>query len=286
MSPGSGWLGTISEQWSSRSNCNPKLAKSSASPAPEPRTDAGTMKRAMSWNALPPGFAPAGWTSGHWKPCWMKSLNYHLIRWCFTYRCCATELESRSRRLRWPDSSLKLPECRSTVSPGPNLNKESLAELCWIFRRSAIRPPHSPSVYSRGRGRQRSRYRTRRSIHCSLTGVHSKNGTSPRAEFPRKPRCYIGTQTCGIQHPRLILATAAVVGLQSVLIVGLIVQRSRRKRAEEALRESEQHMGLAASAAELAMWTWDIQRDQIWMTDKGRALFGYRAGNAPGLRGA
>jgi len=77
------------------------------------------------------------------------------------------------------------------------------------------------------------------------------------------------------RHPRLILATAAVVGLQSVLIVGLIVQRSRRKRAEEALRESEQRMGLAASAAELAMWTWDILRDQIWTTDKGRALFGF-----------
>src|SRR4029077_6903281 len=68
------------------------------------------------------------------------------------------------------------------------------------------------------------------------------------------------------QHRGLILATAAVVGLQSLLIVGLILQRSRRKRAEEALRESEQQMGLAASAAELSMWKWDILRDQIWMT--------------------
>jgi signal transduction histidine kinase/ABC-type uncharacterized transport system substrate-binding protein len=77
------------------------------------------------------------------------------------------------------------------------------------------------------------------------------------------------------KHPHLIVATAAVVGLQSLLIVGLIVQRSRRKRAEAALCESQQHMGLAASAAELAMWTWDILRDQIWTTDKGRALFGF-----------
>jgi PAS domain S-box-containing protein len=77
------------------------------------------------------------------------------------------------------------------------------------------------------------------------------------------------------QHRRLILATAAVVSLQSLLIVGLILQRSRRKRAEEALRESEQQMGLAASAAELSMWKWDILRDQIWMTNKGHALFGF-----------
>jgi PAS domain S-box-containing protein len=77
------------------------------------------------------------------------------------------------------------------------------------------------------------------------------------------------------QHPRLIVATAAIVGLQSLLIVGLIIQRSKLKRAEAALRESGQHMGLAASAAELAMWTWDILRDQIWTTDKGNALFGF-----------
>jgi len=38
------------------------------------------------------------------------------------------------------------------------------------------------------------------------------------------------------QHPRLILATGAVVVLQSMLIAGLIVQRSRRKRAEELFR--------------------------------------------------
>jgi two-component system sensor kinase FixL len=44
---------------------------------------------------------------------------------------------------------------------------------------------------------------------------------------------------------------------------------------ETALRESEQHMALAASAAELAMWMWDIPRDEVWVTDKGRALFGF-----------
>ena len=35
------------------------------------------------------------------------------------------------------------------------------------------------------------------------------------------------------EHPRLILATAAVVGLQSLLIVGLILQRSRLKRRRD-----------------------------------------------------
>jgi len=77
------------------------------------------------------------------------------------------------------------------------------------------------------------------------------------------------------RHRELILATAAVVGLQSMLIVWLIVQRSRLKRAERSLRDSEERMSLAAEAANLSMWVWDVVRDKIWMTDKGRALFGF-----------
>ena len=50
---------------------------------------------------------------------------------------------------------------------------------------------------------------------------------------------------------------------------------ARQLEANEAdLREANQRMELAASAAELGMWMWDIVRDEIWITDKGRALFG------------
>lgn len=41
------------------------------------------------------------------------------------------------------------------------------------------------------------------------------------------------------------------------------------------LRESEERMELAAGAAELGVWTWDIARDEIWATDDARALFGF-----------
>jgi len=57
--------------------------------------------------------------------------------------------------------------------------------------------------------------------------------------------------------------------------IGSCVDITERRRMETALRESEQHMALAASAAELAMWMWDIPRDEFWATDKGRALFGF-----------
>ncbi|MGA7884020.1 MAG: ATP-binding protein, partial [Terrimicrobiaceae bacterium] len=42
---------------------------------------------------------------------------------------------------------------------------------------------------------------------------------------------------------------------------------------ELALRENERRMELAANAAELGLWVWEIERDAIWATDKARALF-------------
>jgi two-component system, LuxR family, sensor kinase FixL len=47
------------------------------------------------------------------------------------------------------------------------------------------------------------------------------------------------------------------------------------RTSEAALRESEARVGLAASAANLGHWCWDIQRDDVWITKEGRALFGF-----------
>ena len=53
-------------------------------------------------------------------------------------------------------------------------------------------------------------------------------------------------------------------------------QLARQLQASETdLRETQERMELAANAAELGMWMWDIVRDEIWITDKGRALFGF-----------
>ncbi|PYJ48631.1 MAG: hypothetical protein DME87_11890, partial [Verrucomicrobia bacterium] len=52
-----------------------------------------------------------------------------------------------------------------------------------------------------------------------------------------------------------------------------ITQRLQASEAE--LRETHQRMDLATSAAELGIWVWDIVRDEIWISEKGRALFGF-----------
>ncbi len=53
-------------------------------------------------------------------------------------------------------------------------------------------------------------------------------------------------------------------------------QTSRQLRISEgALRESDMRMSLAASAANLGLWVWDVEQDDIWITEKGRELFGF-----------
>ena len=48
-----------------------------------------------------------------------------------------------------------------------------------------------------------------------------------------------------------------------------------RARLADELRESEQRMALATDAANLGLWIRDLATDEIWATDKWRALFGF-----------
>jgi PAS domain S-box-containing protein len=72
-----------------------------------------------------------------------------------------------------------------------------------------------------------------------------------------------------------LLASQAAISLENArLYADLRQENCDRSNAEEALRASEERMSLAAEAANLGMWVWDVVRDEIWMTDKERALFG------------
>jgi two-component system, LuxR family, sensor kinase FixL len=54
------------------------------------------------------------------------------------------------------------------------------------------------------------------------------------------------------------------------------VQLARQLQARDAtLRESKDRIDLATKAAGLIVWTWDIARDEVWLSDKDRALFGF-----------
>jgi len=52
----------------------------------------------------------------------------------------------------------------------------------------------------------------------------------------------------------------------------------RAPRLARDLGESERRLDLAANAAGLGLWTWDITRNQMWATDRVRALLGFADG--------
>jgi PAS domain S-box-containing protein len=64
------------------------------------------------------------------------------------------------------------------------------------------------------------------------------------------------------RHMYLIVSSVSLVLVQTGFIVALLFSRIRRRRAERSLRESEDRMKLAATAAALEMWEWDLARNQ------------------------
>src|SRR3954469_2485013 len=55
-------------------------------------------------------------------------------------------------------------------------------------------------------------------------------------------------------------------------ITGIAIER---KRAEQALREREERISLAAESAELAFWSFYPTRHTAWMSEKGRQMYGF-----------
>lgn len=67
----------------------------------------------------------------------------------------------------------------------------------------------------------------------------------------------------------------AAMGIELSYNIVRVAQTVRQLRlSEAALRESEERMSLAAEAGNLGLWVWNVQRDEAWMTEKGRTLFG------------
>jgi C4-dicarboxylate-specific signal transduction histidine kinase len=70
---------------------------------------------------------------------------------------------------------------------------------------------------------------------------------------------------------QLVLSLVILMGYELSLDVLRAGQLSRE------LVESQQRMQLAARAADLSLWEWDVVRDEIWTTEKGRERAGIGA---------
>jgi len=71
------------------------------------------------------------------------------------------------------------------------------------------------------------------------------------------------------QYKWYILAAAALVVIEAAFIVALLANRRR-------LQASEDRISLAADAADLYCWDWEIPSDQVWTTGTGRNALDWR----------
>jgi PAS domain S-box-containing protein len=71
-----------------------------------------------------------------------------------------------------------------------------------------------------------------------------------------------------------------VLSIPMLFLAAVIEERAT---GETELRETHQRMDLAASAADLGIWVWDIVRDEIWVSEKERALFGFAPSDKPDI---
>src|SRR5438876_6797321 len=72
-----------------------------------------------------------------------------------------------------------------------------------------------------------------------------------------------------------LLALQSWTAVLTITAMALSAGMADRGRAERALRESEARMSLAANAANLGLWLWNIRDDKLWVTEKWRRLFGF-----------
>ncbi len=84
-----------------------------------------------------------------------------------------------------------------------------------------------------------------------------------QADLPPGSTISFREPTLWEQYRWYILAVAGFSVLQAILIVGLLLNRLRLRRAHDRLRTSEEGMSLAAIAAKLRFWVWDIPRDEV-----------------------
>jgi chemotaxis protein methyltransferase CheR len=79
-----------------------------------------------------------------------------------------------------------------------------------------------------------------------------------------------------------IIGLATFCAIATLLIVGLLMQRSRHGRAKAALRTSEERYLLALAGSTDGLWDWDLLSDSVFYSDRFREILGYSSQEFPG----
>ena len=83
-------------------------------------------------------------------------------------------------------------------------------------------------------------------------------------------------------YPWHIIILAAFCAVVTLLIVWLLIQRSRHGRAKASLRTSEERYFLALAGSTDGLWDWDLLSDSVFFSDRFREILGYSPEEFPG----
>src|SRR5499426_2800724 len=72
-----------------------------------------------------------------------------------------------------------------------------------------------------------------------------------------------------------IIGVISLCAVEGLLIFALLAQRAMRRRVEEALRDNEERLKLALSAANMGAWDWLMDTGELKWSDEMRQIFGF-----------
>lgn len=82
-------------------------------------------------------------------------------------------------------------------------------------------------------------------------------------------------------YPWHIIVLASFCAIATLLIVWLLIQRSRHGRAKDALRTSEERYLLAIAGSTDGLWDWDLLSNTVFYSDRFREILGYSSEEFP-----
>jgi PAS domain S-box-containing protein len=78
-----------------------------------------------------------------------------------------------------------------------------------------------------------------------------------------------------------IIVLTSFCAVAALLIVGLLIQRSRHGRSKAALRSSEERYLLALAGSTDGLWDWDLLSETVFYSDRFREILGYASEEFP-----
>jgi PAS domain S-box-containing protein len=100
----------------------------------------------------------------------------------------------------------------------------------------------------------------------------------PASAFPADTRLYNRDQTLWERGRKYIISAIALFVFQVLLIAGLLLQRSRQRKAEAVLRESEKRFRVMADATPALVWMCDAHGKVAYLNDRWFAFTGADSG--------